>query len=66
MGVCIRTLSPNFEEILWKFSEIMGKYRILDENLWGLKGGLVINYREGGAGENDGFETFCAPHLKTG
>ena len=32
------TCSPNIEEILRKFPEIMGKYRILDENLWGLKG----------------------------
>ena len=28
---------------MWKFSEIMGKYRILDENLWGLKGDKLIN-----------------------
>ena len=29
---------PNFEEILGKFLEIMGKYCMFDENLWGLKG----------------------------
>ena len=33
----MRTCSSNFEDILRKFGEIMGKYRILDENMWGLK-----------------------------
>ena len=31
-------LFPKIEEILRKFSEILGKYRILHENLGGLKG----------------------------
>ena len=29
---------PNFEGILKEFGKIMGKYRMLDEILWGLKG----------------------------
>ena len=38
VSLCILILLKKIEDILRKFSEIMGKYRILHENLWGLNG----------------------------
>ena len=39
LGKCLNLdMFPKFEDILRIFSVIMGKYGILDENLWGLKG----------------------------
>ena len=66
MDVCIWTLSPNFEEILWKFSEIMGKYRILDENLWGLKGDWSLITGRGVLGKMTDSKLFAPPTSRQG